>query len=111
MCLFQISYDAYKEFVDAQGVTQSQPVPKKTEILPPDTDSFHISNLSPFTTYNINVTAKSAGAEYRPPTRITVTTQMAAPRPMVKPDFYGVINEEEITVGLIYSEAILQELK
>ena len=35
---------------------------------------------------------------YRPPTRITVTTQMAAPQPMVKPDFYGVVNGEEIQV-------------
>lgn len=83
-------------------------MPKKIEILPPDTDSFHISNLSPFTTYNINVTAKSAGAEYRPPTRITVTTQMAAPRPMVKPDFYGVINEEEITVSFVCSKTIFK---
>ncbi len=84
--------------MDAQGVTQSQPVPRKTQTLPPNSESFHISDLSPFTTYNINVTAKSANTDYRPPARITVTTQMAAPRPMVKPDFYGV-NNEEITVG------------
>ena len=29
-----------------------------------------------------------------------VTTQMAAPQPMVKPDFYGVVNGEEIQVIL-----------
>lgn len=38
---------------------------------------------------------------YRPPTRITVTTQMAAPQPMVKPDFYGVVNGEEIQVNTL----------
>lgn len=82
------------------GVTQIQPVPRQMHTLPPTTESFHLKDLSPFTTYNINVTAKPANGEYRPPTRITVTTQMAAPRPMVRPDFYGVINEEEITVSI-----------
>lgn len=97
---YQVSYDAFKEFVDSVGVTQIQPVPRQMHTLPPTTESFHLKDLSPFTTYNINVTAKPANGEYRPPTRITVTTQMAAPRPMVRPDFYGVINEEEITVML-----------
>lgn len=81
-------------------MTQSQPVPRKVIQLAPNVETTHIENLSPFTTYNINVTAKAADTEYRPPTRITVTTQMAAPLPMVKPDFYGVNNEEEITVIL-----------
>lgn len=100
-CMFQVSYDAFKEFVDSQGVTQSQPVPRKVLTFSPHIESTHIENLSPFTTYNINVTAKAADTDYRPPTRITVTTQMAAPLPMVKPDFYGVTNEEEITVSFL----------
>ena len=39
---------------------------------------------------------------YRPPAKITVTTQMAAPQPMVRPDFYGVRkqNQGEISVFL-----------
>ena len=98
--MLQVSYDAFKEFVDSQGVTQSQHVPRKTIQLAPNVETTNIYELCPFTTYNINVTAKAADAEYRPPTRITVTTQMAAPLPMVKPDFYGVNNEEEITVIL-----------
>ncbi|XP_065213567.1 tyrosine-protein phosphatase Lar isoform X3 [Planococcus citri] len=98
---YQVSYDAFKEFVDSQGVTQSQPVPRKTIQLAPNVETTHIENLSPFTTYNINVTAKAADSEYRPPTRITVTTQMAAPLPMVKPDFYGVNNDEEMITVIL----------
>lgn len=96
----QVSYDAFKEFLDSVGVTQSQPVPRQTFILPPSAESYYLKNLTPFTTYNINVTAKAANNDYRPPTRITVTTQMAAPRPMVRPDFYGVNTEkDEIAVS------------
>jgi netrin-G3 ligand len=47
-------------------------------------------DLSPFTTYHVNVSAIPKDRSYRPPAKITVTTQMAAPQPMVKPDFYGV---------------------
>ena len=62
--------------------------------------SYAINELSPFTTYNVNVSAVPPDRSYRPPTRLTVTTQMAAPLPMVQPDFYGVLNGEEITVIL-----------
>ncbi len=41
----------------------------------------------------MNVTAVPEGRNYRPPAKITVTTQMAAPQPMVKPDFFGVKKE------------------
>lgn len=94
----QISYDAIKEFVDSQGITQTQVVPRRTILLDPETRSHTINELSPFTTYNVNVSAIPSDHTYRPPTRITVTTQMAAPQPMVKPDFYGVVNGEEIQV-------------
>ena len=63
--------------------------------------SYSINELSPFTTYNVNVSAIPPDRSYRPPTRLTVTTQMAAPLPMNKPDFYGVLNGEEITVRTI----------
>ncbi|KAG8254778.1 hypothetical protein J6590_005343 [Homalodisca vitripennis] len=97
---YKISYDAVKEFVDSQGITQTQVVPRRTVLLDPDTRSHTINELSPFTTYNVNVSAIPSDHTYRPPTRITVTTQMAAPQPMVKPDFYGVVSGEEIQVIL-----------
>ena len=102
LCCFQISFDAVKEFVDSQGITQTQIVPRRTILLEPDARSHTINELSPFTTYNVNVSAIPPDHHYRPPTRITVTTQMAAPQPMVKPDFYGVVNGEEIQVNQYY---------
>ncbi|XP_046401143.1 tyrosine-protein phosphatase Lar isoform X4 [Ischnura elegans] len=97
---FKISYEAVKEFVDSQGMTQTAVVPRRVVTLPPTTHSHTISELSPFTTYFVNVSAVPADRHYRPPAKITVTTQMAAPQPMVKPDFYGVVNGEEIQVIL-----------
>lgn len=97
---YKISFDAVKEFVDSQGMTQIQIVPRKTIVLPPMTLETTINDLQPFTTYNVNVSAVPQNGQYRPPARITVTTQMAAPKPMVKPDFYGVVNGEEIQVIL-----------
>lgn len=97
---YKISYDAVKEFVDSQGITQVQVVTKRSTVLEPHARSHTINELSPFTTYNVNVSAIPGDHRYRPPARITVTTQMAAPQPMVKPDFYGVVNGEEIQVIL-----------
>lgn len=97
---YKICYDAIKEFVDSQGITQTQIVPKSEIILQQHTKSYTINELSPFTTYFVNVSALPSDYSYRPPTKITVTTQMAAPQPMVKPDFYGVVNGEEIQVIL-----------
>lgn len=96
---YKISFDAIKEFVDSQGITQTQIIPKVEIKLNHDIKSHTINELSPFTTYNVNVSAIPSDESYRPPTKITVTTQMAAPQPMVKPDFYGV-NGEEICVIL-----------
>ena len=97
---YRITFDAVKEFVDSQGMTQTHVIPAVTSILSQDTLSYSINELSPFTTYNVNVSAIPPDQSYRPPARLTVTTQMAAPLPMVKPDFYGVLNGEEITVIL-----------
>lgn len=97
---YRVTYDAVKEFVDSQGITQTQVVPAQTSILSEDTHAFTIDELAPFTTYSINVSAVPPDRSYRPPARLTVTTQMAAPLPIVKPDFYGVLNGEEITVIL-----------
>ena len=99
---YQISYDAYKEFVDAQGVTQAVRIPKITILVSHKTNEYTIKDLSPFTTYHVNVSAIPEDRSYRPPAKITVTTQMAAPQPMVKPDFFGVKKESSgvITVYL-----------
>ncbi|KAL5278678.1 PTPRD family protein [Megaselia abdita] len=97
---YMITYDATKVFVDSQGFSQTQIVQKREITLLQHTRTFTINELSPFTTYNVNVSAIPSDYSYRPPTKITVTTQMAAPQPMVKPDFYGVVNGEEILVIL-----------
>lgn len=97
---YKISYDAMKVFVDSQGFSQTQIVQRREIILKAYVKTHTINELSPFTTYNVNVSALPSDYSYRPPTKITVTTQMAAPQPMVKPDFYGVVNGEEILVIL-----------
>lgn len=53
----QISFDAVKEFVDSQGITQTQIVPRRTALLEPLARTHTINELSPFTTYNVNVSA------------------------------------------------------
>ena len=76
--------------MDAQGVTQAVRIPKITILVSHKTTEYTIKDLSPFTTYHVNVSAIPEDRSYRPPAKITVTTQMAAPQPMVKPDFFGV---------------------
>ncbi|XP_045536160.1 tyrosine-protein phosphatase Lar isoform X2 [Papilio machaon] len=95
---YKISYNAIKEFVDSLGMTQTQEIPKREIIIKHDKTSHSINDLSPFTTYNVNVSAIPNDDSYRPPTKITVTTQMAAPKPMVKPDFYGVVENEILVI-------------
>ncbi|XP_065084231.1 tyrosine-protein phosphatase Lar isoform X2 [Ochlerotatus camptorhynchus] len=97
---YKISFDAVKEFVDSQGIAQKQVLPKREIVLKSHVTSHTIGELSPFTTYFVNVSAIPNDYSYKPPTKITVTTQMAAPQPMVQPDFYGVVNGEEIQVIL-----------
>ncbi|XP_043676314.1 tyrosine-protein phosphatase Lar isoform X14 [Vespula pensylvanica] len=97
---YKVSFDAVKEFVDSQGITQTQIVQRRQILFDPSVTSTTINELQPFTTYNVNVSAVPRDGQYRPPAKITVTTQMAAPKPMVKPDFYGVVNGEEIQVIL-----------
>ncbi|XP_043599517.1 tyrosine-protein phosphatase Lar isoform X7 [Bombus pyrosoma] len=97
---YKVSFDAVKEFVDSQGITQTQIVPRRQILLDPSVTTTTINELQPFTTYNVNVSAVPRDGQYRPPAKITITTQMAAPKPMVKPDFYGVVNGEEIQVIL-----------
>lgn len=97
---YRVSFDATKIFVDAQGITQTQKIPMRQILIPGDQMSQTINDLSPFTTYNINVSAIPADFSYRPPTKISVTTKMVAPQPMAKPDFLNVVNGEKIQVIL-----------
>lgn len=97
---YKISFNAVKEFRDSQGVTQLQIIPVRNIELEKYVLSHSIDELSPFISYAVNVSAVPSDHSYRPPSRITVTTQMAAPQPMVKPDFFGVVNMEKIHVSI-----------
>ena len=77
VCFLQIALEATKQFVDAQGITQTAVVPKRTIMLDYNTLNHLVGDLSPFTTYSVNVSAVPSDLTYRPPARITVTTQMA----------------------------------
>lgn len=98
---YRISFNAVKEFRDSQGVTQLQIVPVRVIELDKHVSSCTIDDLSPFISYAVNVSAVPSDRSYRPPSRITVTTQMAAPQPMVKPDFFGVVNMQKIHVSTV----------
>lgn len=97
---YRITYSAHKEFYDSQGMLQELPLPVVTVECSPDETSKTIDHLMPFTSYQVNVTSVPSDESYRPPARITVTTAMAAPKPMVKPDSLGSQNGKEITVIL-----------
>ncbi|XP_071033354.1 tyrosine-protein phosphatase Lar isoform X4 [Parasteatoda tepidariorum] len=98
--MYKISYSAHKEFYDSHGVLQELPLPAKSELQPATITELKVDNLMPFTSYQVNITAIPQDESFRPPAKITVTTAMAAPKPMVKPDSYGVHNNMEISVVL-----------
>lgn len=97
---YRLTFGAHKEFYDSQGVLQRLVVPTKTHDLPSGSTSYKIQNLMPFTTYQVNVTAIASSQQYRPPAKLIVTTAMAAPKPMVKPDSIESKNKQLITVIL-----------
>ncbi|XP_049275011.1 receptor-type tyrosine-protein phosphatase delta isoform X3 [Rhipicephalus sanguineus] len=98
---FNISYSAHKEFYDSRGSPQELPIPPQSVLLEIGTTNFTIENLIPFTSYKVNLTAVPRDGSYRPPAKIMVTTAMAAPKPMVKPDaIWHISNGDEITVML-----------
>ena len=76
-CVLQITYSARKEFVDARGVTQVDIIEPRTKIVNSRIHTYVIEDLRPFTTYTVNVTALAPTKKYKPPAKITVTTQMA----------------------------------
>lgn len=75
--MFQISYGAHKEFYDSQGNLQKLPIPTHTVFVNADVTEYHVDNLMPFTSYQVNITAIPADESFRPPAKITVTTAMA----------------------------------
>uniref|UniRef100_T1JGZ8 Uncharacterized protein n=1 Tax=Strigamia maritima TaxID=126957 RepID=T1JGZ8_STRMM len=97
---YRIAYGAIKEYVDTDLKSQKQTIPIKVMYVDSETYSQSVHDLLPFTSYRVNVTAVPQDESYRPPVHITVTTAMAAPQPMVKPDFFGVQNDAEISVIL-----------
>ncbi|XP_022645434.1 receptor-type tyrosine-protein phosphatase F-like isoform X4 [Varroa destructor] len=97
---FNISYSAQKEFVDSQGVLQELPIPAQNVLLDAGSTNYSIETLMPFTTYKVNVTAIARNGSYRPAAKISVTTAMAAPKPLVKPDSLGPTQNHEILVVL-----------
>ncbi|XP_075528367.1 tyrosine-protein phosphatase Lar isoform X4 [Dermacentor variabilis] len=98
---FNISYSAHKEFYDSRGSPQELPIPPQSVLLDVGTTNCTIENLIPFTSYKVNLTAVPRDGSYRPPAKIMVTTAMAAPKPMVKPDaLWPISNGDEITVIL-----------
>ncbi|XP_077498928.1 tyrosine-protein phosphatase Lar isoform X4 [Amblyomma americanum] len=98
---FNISYSAHKEFYDSRGSPQELPIPPQSVLLDVGTTNYTIENLIPFTSYRVNLTAVPRDGSFRPPAKIMVTTAMAAPKPMVKPDaLWPISNGDEITVIL-----------
>lgn len=88
-----------KLFVDATGITQTQVISRRDQQLDNNSRIHQLAQLQPFTTYRVNLTAVPADRSYRPPATVTVTTQMAAPQPMVQPALYGVVFSKEIQVS------------
>jgi len=66
-----------KQFVDSQGITVTQYQKPVTVLVDQHVRSHKIQELTPFTTYSVNVSAIPQDHQYRPPTNIKVTTQMA----------------------------------
>ncbi|XP_054161906.1 tyrosine-protein phosphatase Lar-like isoform X2 [Oppia nitens] len=97
---YKITYGAHKEFYDSQGVLQRLPISPESIYVSSDVTEYRVNILMPFTTYQVNVTAIPSDETFRPPAKITVTTAMAAPKPMVKPDSIESQNKQQITVIL-----------
>lgn len=96
---FKISFNAVKFFRDSLGETQLHIVPNRVIQLEKYVLNYTIDKLSPFISYTVNVSAIPSDRSYRPPSKIMVTTQMAAPQPMVKPKFIGVVKMQKILVS------------
>lgn len=97
---YKITYGAHKEFYDNQGLLQRLSINPETIFVSSDTTELSITRLIPFTTYQVNVTAISSDEQFRPAAKLIVTTAMAAPKPMVKPDTIESKNKQLITVIL-----------
>ncbi|KAK4337061.1 hypothetical protein RND71_043757 [Anisodus tanguticus] len=96
---YNITYGANKQFFDAQGYSKILYTPPVTIRVPSNCTEYTVSELKPFTSYQVNVTAIPMDNSYRPPAKLVVTTTMAAPKPMAKPDI--IYNKDKgIMVGL-----------
>lgn len=96
---YNITYGANKQFFDAQGTFKTLTTAPKTIRVPANATTYTITDLIPFTSYQVNVTAIPIENTYRPPAKLIVTTTVAAPKPMAKPDIIS-SNGREINVAL-----------
>lgn len=83
---YNISYDAFKQFHDSEGNLQTLNIPKQVVVLDRTINDYTFLDLMPFTKYHFNITAIPAHESFRPPSQFYVTTLMAAPKPLVKPE-------------------------
>ncbi|UYV73144.1 PTPRD [Cordylochernes scorpioides] len=97
---YKISYGAHKEFYDSQGALQRLPLPPVEVFVDSERTEYSIDSLFPFTSYQVNITAVPPDESPRPAAKMIVTTAMAAPKPMVKPDSFGVQPGNQISVIL-----------
>ena len=97
---YNITYGANKQFVDAQGTFKVLIIPARTIRVPANVTMYTVTDLIPFTSYQVNVTAIPIDNSYRPPAKLIVTTTVAAPKgPMARPDVISSTGRE-INVAL-----------
>lgn len=101
---YEISYDGYKEYYDEYGKLQKFSIASRSTVVDPHTTEYPVYDLMPFTSYSFNITAVSADEQYRPAAKITVTTAMAAPKPMAKPSIVGLGGEASIILPKVSEE-------
>lgn len=74
---YNITYGANKQFVDSQGTFKVLITPPKTIRLPSNVTEYTVSDLIPFTSYQVNVTAIPIDNSYRPPAKLIVLLSIA----------------------------------
>ncbi|UYV73148.1 PTPRD [Cordylochernes scorpioides] len=89
-----------KSSTTARGALQRLPLPPVEVFVDSERTEYSIDSLFPFTSYQVNITAVPPDESPRPAAKMIVTTAMAAPKPMVKPDSFGVQPGNQISVIL-----------
>lgn len=87
---YVISYGAHKEFYDSQGLLQYISIEPISISVNSSVFEYTLEDLIPCTSYQVNVTGVPPDGSFRPPAKKYVTTEIAAPKPMVRPDEIGI---------------------